>query len=72
VERNEIYSCDATPELNGDNEAYYVLYDGYKDIRFAERSRTCLSLPEALVLARETILTAILWKDTAISIKFYE
>lgn len=39
------------PDLNELGEAYYVLFDDYTDIRYANRSHTCLSLNEAVELA---------------------
>lgn len=46
---------DGTPDLNEEGEAFYVIYDDYEDIRYANRSRTCLSLNEAIKLAESTI-----------------
>lgn len=52
---------DDTPELNESGEAYYVIWGEFQDIIYANRSRTCLSLDEALTLASGSLDQPISW-----------
>ncbi len=61
---------DGPPELNAEGDAYYVVYgaaspteDGRGSARAGPfpRSRTCLSLEEALALAEATVTGPIDW-----------
>jgi len=50
------------PDLNEAGEAYYLVYDGPDEQgSYHPRSKTCLSLQEALRLAEETIVGDIRW-----------
>lgn len=46
---------DELPDVNKDGEAFYVLFDEYSDIRYANRSQTRLSLIEAVELAESKV-----------------
>ena len=54
---------DEPPDLNDNGEAYYVIFGEYSDIRYANRSRTCLSIEEALSLAKEKTNDKITWES---------
>ena len=56
----EGYDDDA-PDLNENGEAFYVIMGAYHDIKYANRSQTCLSLEEAMKLAKDKILSNIEW-----------
>lgn len=52
---------DDTPELDESGEAYYVIWGEFQDIIYANRSKTCLSLDEALTLANGSLDQPISW-----------
>lgn len=52
---------DELPDVNENGEAFYVLFDEYSDIRYANRSQTCFSLIEAVELA-ESKVRNIVWE----------
>ena len=52
---------DDDPDLNDDGEVYYILFGEYDDIRYANRSHSCLSLGEAINLVKEKTGNNITW-----------
>lgn len=62
----ERYDSDP-PSLNEDGDAYYAVFDEPSaEGEFFSRSRTCLSLDEAIRLAHDTIKTGITWYEEGI------
>lgn len=51
------------PDLNDKGEVYYVIWDDYYDIRYANRSQSFLSIDEALQFIKENIKGKIVWKN---------
>ena len=52
------------PDLDAEGWAYYVMYGSpVEPDAFAGRSRTCLSLKEAVALAERTLDGPIRWSD---------
>ena len=54
---------DDPPDLNHEGEAFYVIYGEISDPKSCNRSATCLSLKEALLLASSKINSKINWLD---------
>lgn len=50
------------PDLNSDGEAYYVIFDNFSDLRYANRSQTCFSEKEAIALAENKVTGKISWE----------
>lgn len=54
---------DKNPDLNDAGEAHYVIWGGFQDILYANRSRTCLSLEEACSHADNLLSGRIDWSE---------
>ena len=50
------------PCLNESGDAFYVIYDSFDDLTTANRSKTCLTLNEAIKLAEKMISFQIVWE----------
>ena len=52
---------DDAPDLNEAGEAFYVIWGDFQDVLYANRSKTCLSMPEAIKLAEDMYPGKVIW-----------
>ena len=52
---------EESPDINKNGHAFYVIFGNFQDLKNANRSRTCLSLEEAISLAKTKVSSSIYW-----------
>jgi hypothetical protein len=52
---------DDAPDLNEAGESFYVIWGDFQDVLYANRSKTCLSMPEAIKLAEDMYPGKVIW-----------